>query len=128
MIELEQYKQELNSYKPRLEELAQSFHIEETEKKISELEVIMEKPDFWDNPQESQKIVKEANTLKKNLSEIKDLQDQFDEVGVMIEMAEEDEDAVSSDELKELLDSFIAEFERVKISALLSDEIGRAHV
>ena len=34
MIELEQYKQELNSYTDRLEELAKSFHIEETESKM----------------------------------------------------------------------------------------------
>ena len=46
MIELEQYKQELNSYTDRLEELAKSFHIEETESKIAELEAIMEKPNF----------------------------------------------------------------------------------
>ena len=122
MIELEQYKQELNSYTDRLEELAKSFHIEETESKIAELEATMEKPDFWDDSESAQKTVKEANALKKSLAEIKDLQEQYDDVSVMIEMAEEDEDALSADELKEALDSFVAEFDRVKISALLSDE------
>lgn len=122
MIELEQYKQELNSYTDRLEELAKSFHIEETESKIAELEATMEKPNFWDDSESAQKTVKEANALKKSLAEIKDLQEQYDDVSVMIEMAEEDEDALSADELKEALDSFIAEFDRVKISALLSDE------
>ena len=119
MIELEQYKQELNSYTDRLEELAKSFHIEETESKISELEAIMEKPNFWDDSESAQKTVKEANALKKSLEDIKNLQEQFDDVSVMIEMAEEDEDALSADELKEALDSFVAEFDRVKISALL---------
>ena len=122
MIELEQYKQELNSYTDRLSELAKSFHIEETEKQISELEAVMEKPDFWDDSEKAQKTVKAANALKKSLEDIKNLQEQFDDVSVMIEMAEEDEDALSAEELKEALDSFIAEFDRVKISALLSDE------
>ena len=55
MIELEQYKQELNSYTDRLEELAKSFHIEETEGKIAELEATMEKPNFWDDSESAQK-------------------------------------------------------------------------
>lgn len=122
MVELEQYKLELNSYKDRVKELAKSFHIEETNEKIAELEKDMERTDFWDDPQSSQKVVKEANALKKKLSEIKGLQDNFDEVGVLIEMAEEDEDAMSADEIKEALDEFKKNFDEVKTKTLLSDE------
>ena len=122
MIELEQYKQEINSYTDRVKELAASFKIEDKESRVAEIEKEMEKADFWDDNQRSQNMMKELKGLKSSLNEIKGLQDSFDEIVMTIEMAEEDDSFVSAEELREQIDEFIGEFDRVKIAALLSDE------
>lgn len=122
MIELEQYKQEVNLYTDRIKELAASFKIEEKESRVAEIEKEMERGDFWDDNNRSQNMMKELKGLKSSLNEIKGLQDSFDEIVMTIEMAEEDDDFISADELKNQIDEFVAEFDRVKIAALLSDE------
>lgn len=122
MIELEQYKQELNTYEDRVPELAKSFKIEEKEARIAEIEKDMERPDFWDNAERSQGLMKELKGLKNSLNQIKSLTDAYEELIMTIEMAEEDDSFITAEELRGNLDNFIAEFDEVKISALLSEE------
>lgn len=57
MLEFEEYKVKLNNLKPELEELYTSLGLEQAKREVEELEIKSSQPGFWDNPEESQKIV-----------------------------------------------------------------------
>ena len=82
----------------------------------------MQAPDFWDNMEKAQNYVKELNTLKNVLDDFKELETQFDDVEVLLEMGYESEDAEIVAEVKEALDIFVEHFEALRLSTLLSGE------
>ena len=82
----------------------------------------MQAPDFWDNMEKAQNYVKELNTLKNILADYKELETQFDDVEVLLEMGYESEDPELVTEVKEALDIFVEHFESLRLSTLLSGE------
>ena len=82
----------------------------------------MEEPDFWDDAQESQKKMKELNELKSGIEVIESLYSQYEDIDTMIQMGYEENDESLVTEIQEMLDSFVEEFESVRIKTLLSDE------
>lgn len=82
----------------------------------------MEEPGFWDNPEKSQEAVKELKSLKDTVESYQKLAQAYEDVETMIEMGYEENDESLLPEIQEMLDSFIEEFEALKISTLLSGE------
>ena len=82
----------------------------------------MQAPDFWDNMEKAQGYVKELNTLKNVLSDFKELETQFDDVEVLLEMGYESEDPELVTEIKEALDIFVEHLETLRLATLLSGE------
>lgn len=122
MVELEQYKYEWIQYEDKVNELAESFHIEEKQSRIREIEEIMEQPGFWDDVTKSAEVMKELKSLKSSLNIINHLQSQYEDLGVLIEMGNEEEDASIIEEVESELTSFKKEFDKVKIETLLSGD------
>lgn len=52
----------------------------------------MNRPDFWDNPENAQKLMKEKKSIEGKLTQLQELGSQLDDVAVLIEMAEEEPD------------------------------------
>lgn len=82
----------------------------------------MEEPDFWDDPEESQKIMKELKSLKDQVDTIRGLYASYEDIGVLIEMAYEEEDASMLPEIEEELQDFEDAYETLRIQTLLSGE------
>ena len=82
----------------------------------------MQSPDFWNDMEKAQNYVKELNTLKNILADFKELQTQFEDVEVLLEMGYESEDSDIIPEVKEALDMFVEHFESLRLSTLLSGE------
>lgn len=82
----------------------------------------MEAPDFWDNPERSQKMMKELSTLKEDIEIYNKLQNQKEEIELMIEMGYEENDASVIPDIQEMLDEFITDFENIRVKTLLSGE------
>ena len=64
MVELDNMKSELLTYETPLAEVRASLDVASKEKRIEELDMEMQSPGFWDNPEVSNKKVKEAKNLK----------------------------------------------------------------
>lgn len=90
-------------------------HVEELEEKISN-------PEFWDNAEESQKVMKELKSLKEFLEFVDGLSIQYEEIGMLIEMAEEEGDETMIPDIRKELRKFEREFEAFRIQTLLSGE------
>ena len=67
MLQFEEYKVKLNNLKPEIEGLDKALGIEQAKREVEELEIKSSQPGFWDNPEESQKIVSRM-VMARNLS------------------------------------------------------------
>ena len=106
MVELDQYKYQWNQYKDSVKELEASFNIEVKKERLEEIEASMEEQDFWEDVEKSQKLTKEMKQLKNSLDTINGLVEQYNEIGVLIEMGEEEEDLSIVDEVENELKDF----------------------
>ena len=70
MVELDQFKYTLSTYVPMLKELGASLNLDAKKERIAELSRYMEAPDFWDDPERSQKMTKESGRYRKELHNI----------------------------------------------------------
>ena len=125
MIELEQLKYTLNSFREPLEDLSGSLALDAKRERIDQLEQSMEAPGFWDNVEESQKVMKEVKSLKKVVEEYEELKTKFEDAETLIDMAEEEEDQELAAEAQDTVDSFQEEYEKLRISTLLTEEYDR---
>jgi len=122
VIELEQLKYTLNSFREPLEDLSGSLALEAKKERIDQLELSMEEPGFWDQVEKSQQVMKEVKGLKDVVEEYEDLKTKFDDIETLIEMASEDEDEDLAAEAVDTMKDFEKEYERLRISTLLTGE------
>ncbi|MEE1256297.1 MAG: peptide chain release factor 2 [Lachnospiraceae bacterium] len=127
MVELDQMKQELQTYESPLAEVRDSLDLASKEKRIEELEREMEDPGFWDDPDRSNRLMKELKVLKGIVEQGKHLKTQYEDIETLIEMGYEAEDPDMIPEIRAELDSFIEEFETLRISTLLSEEYDKCN-
>ncbi len=81
-----------------------------------------EAPGFWDDPEISNRKMKELKNLKDVVDTINGLSSQYEDIELLIQMGYEEEDAQLAADIRKELDEFIASFEEIRISTLLSGE------
>ena len=82
----------------------------------------MEEPGFWDNPERSTKLVREAKHLKDELDTFRELEQEYEDIQTMIQMEYEENDASLIPEIQEMLDHFSETLEKMRMKLLLSGE------
>lgn len=87
----------------------------------------MEAPGFWDDPDRSNRQMKELKQLKDTVAQCNGLKSQYEDIETLIEMGYEAEDAEMIPEIREELDRFIEAFETLRISTLLSEEYDKCN-
>ncbi len=127
MVLLDNIKTEILTYKEPLEEMAHSLDLENKEKRIEELEMELEAPSFWDNPERSTKTMQELKNLQGIRDSYKALKGQFEDILTLIEMGAEETDESYGDEVRSEADSFIATFEEMRIANLLNGEYDKCN-
>lgn len=122
MVELDQFKYTLSTYEKPLQEVRDSLNLDAKIRRIDELDKTMEEPSFWEDAELSTKYVKEAKNLKDTVAEFNKLQNQYEEIGLMIEMGYEEEDPAVIPEINGMMDEFTAEFDALRLRTLLTGE------
>lgn len=87
----------------------------------------MEAPGFWDDPDRSNKQMKELKQLKDIVDQCNGLKSQYEDIETLIEMGYEAEDVEMIPEIREELDHFIETFENLRLSTLLSEEYDKCN-
>ena len=82
----------------------------------------MEEPGFWDDAEKSARLVKEAKNLKDTVEEFKKLETAYEEIGLLIEMGNEENDASVVPEVKQMLEDFSSKLEELRLATLLTGE------
>ncbi|MBQ2115688.1 MAG: peptide chain release factor 2 [Lachnospiraceae bacterium] len=127
MVELDQMKQELQSYESPLAEVGIHFDLANKEKRIEELEREMQDPGFWDDADRANKQMKELKQLKDTVDNCNSLKTQYDDIETLIEMGYEANDPEMVPEIRDELDEFISKLESLRISTLLAEEYDKCN-
>lgn len=122
MVELDQMKTEVTGYETMLSEVKASLDLENKSKRIEELEMEMEAPGFWDDPEKSNQKMKELKNMQDTVKLCDKLSTQYDDILTLIEMGYEENDDSMVAEIRGELDEFISELEELRIGTLLSGE------
>lgn len=85
----------------------------------------MEAPDFWNDVERSNEIMKLVKGLKDTLDSFDQVVEEYEELEVLIEIAEEENDESLLEEIDETFQSFKEHFESLRIATLLSGEFDR---
>ena len=122
MVELDNYKVELNSYEQPLAEVIDSLNLGEKRYRIEELEKNMEAPDFWDDSEKASQSMKEVKDLKDIVGRVDGLKQKYEDIMTLIEMAYEEEDEELAVEIAQELKEFTSEFDDLRITTMLTGE------
>lgn len=85
----------------------------------------MEAPDFWNDVEHSNEVMKTVKSLKDILAAFDKVSGEYEDISVLIEMADEEEDASLLPELEESMAQFKEDFESLRIQTLLSGEFDK---
>jgi len=100
MIPLDEYKVSLGSFGELLEECRKALSPESITEEIQALDDQMAAPDFWNDVETANKLTQRSRQLQNKLERFNKLKSRFDDLGALIEMAEEELDDSLVDEIK----------------------------
>ncbi len=122
MLEFEEYKQKINALKPVLATLASALKTEEAQAEIEHLEAESTADGFWNDMENSQKVLKQIKHLKSKCETYSKLTSRFHDLLTLCDMALEEEDESLLPELIEEYERFEADLETARLTTLLSGE------
>ena len=122
MLEFEQLKQRLESNSDELHDLKDALGYNALCREIEELETKASAPDFWDNLENSQKILQRTGKLKNTVESYDNLCSSYEDLGVLIEMGDEEEDLSLVEEIETSLDEFENGLASLRLQTLLTGE------
>ncbi|MCF0130179.1 MAG: peptide chain release factor 2 [Pseudobutyrivibrio sp.] len=122
MIELDQYKQQLVSYKNPMTEVRDSLDVSSKKARIEELHKEMEAPDFWSDATVSTEKMKNLRSMESDVAVIDHLDDLYKEIEDYIELGYEEEDPEIVDTIGVLIEELDTSLDTLRMKTLLSGE------
>ena len=119
-IEFDVYKQKLSEVRPTLDSLADSLNLEGLRNELERLHAMQEAPGFWDNPENSQKIVVKTKQTESKIEKYEQMRASWDDLMTICEMAAEEDDDSMLPELKEGFQTLSEDMERCRLETLLT--------
>lgn len=120
MLQFEELSQRLKALGPDLAEFIDAVGIERLKARLAELESKAQDGGFWDDLASSQVVLKEISGIKAKLDRYAKLQKDYEEAGLLIELADEAGDEAMFDECLAAVDAFAHTLEQQHLEVLLS--------
>ncbi len=98
------------------------FDIAGTELEIKKLEEESAKPDFWDDMENSQKVLQKTKQLKDKVERYNTLKGAWEDALTLIEIADEENDESMLPEVKKAVEEVEKELEAITLETLLSGQ------
>ena len=122
MIEFDEYKVKLTGLKPTLDGLADSLNLGVCKEEWERLQAQIESPGFWDNADISQQVMKRSRQLESKIERYNKMQESWDDMMTIIEMAVEENDESMLDELKLSFADLEEKMEATRLETLLNGD------
>ena len=89
---------------------------------IEELENKASEPDFWNYPEQSQKVLQHLKQLKNKLGKFTDLESKYEEIQLMIMIGNEENDTAMVEAVAAAMEEYNAAFQMLRLETLLTGE------
>ena len=122
MIQFEEYRQRLNGLKPSLTELRDALRLDDARAEISVLEKETTDPEFWNDLENSQTVLKQIKQLSQKCKSYDGLYAKYEDLLAMCELALEENDESFLTELESGVRDFEKDLETSRLATLLSGE------
>ncbi|MBQ5798534.1 MAG: peptide chain release factor 2 [Clostridia bacterium] len=122
MLEFEEQRLKLEGLKPELADLKEALALDKLKKEIEELENAAAQDGFWDNVENSQKVLQKTSQLKARVERYDNLAAKYEDTLTLIELADEEGDLTLLDEVLADVSAFEEQLSAQRLETLLSGE------
>lgn len=103
-------------------DIASVLDLPTLDRDIAELETQASAPNLWDDPEAAQKVTSQLSHKQAQVKKVRAVGDRIDDVEVLIELAEEAEDAGTTEEAKIELSAIETAVQQLEVQTMLSGE------
>jgi peptide chain release factor 2 len=89
---------------------------------IAELETQVAAPDLWGDPENAQRVTSRLSAVQSEVDRVRSLRSRLDDLGVLVELAQDEADAATLAEADAELESLRAAIDALEVRTLLSGE------
>lgn len=125
MLQYEQLRLALEELEPEIKDLDEALGLPAMEREIAELEIKAAQPDFWNDMENSQKVLQRTSMLKDKVNTYRQLAAQHEDALALVELADEEGDLSLLPEAEEAFEKIKASLEAQRLSTLLTGEYDR---
>ncbi|MEZ5065179.1 MAG: peptide chain release factor 2 [bacterium] len=118
----EEIRRTLSELEKRIQELGGIFDVDTRRRRIAELEERSAQPEFWDRAEEAQKVLRELKTEKDQVGAYDDLSRRHEDLGVLAELASEEDDEGVEKEARDGLEPLEKAVAALEVRSLFRDE------
>lgn len=122
MVEFEELRLRLLDSEKPIENLKEALAIDSLKAEVEVLEKESAAPDFWDDMENSQKVMQKIGSLKAKVTGYEGLKSDYEDALVMIELADEEGDLSLLDDCTASVKDIETRIEDMTLSTLLSGE------
>ena len=122
MVLIDELKQRLSDFMPKLRELHSVLNIDAAKEEIEQLHLKAAEPGFWDDAENSQKVLKRTKSLENTVESDRRLHQQAEDIQTMIEMYNEEPDESMLGEIRDELDKLEKTADDMTLKTLLTGE------
>ncbi|MFD1268605.1 peptide chain release factor 2 [Paenibacillus motobuensis] len=114
-------KHDMREIATRLTNLRGSLDLDLKQEMIANYEEKMAAPDFWDDNDKAQALIAEMNAVKSSVDQYNTLQQEYDDIEMMAELAEEENDEALLSEISTSVSALLKKMEDFELQLLLSE-------
>lgn len=92
------------------------------QEKLNQINLKTEEDGFWDDHEKAQKLLKEKKLIETKMNEYQSLLSEFEDIGVLIDLAVEAEDETMIPEIQKAYEDYKKKAEELRIKTLLDGE------
>ena len=128
MLQIEDLKQELQNQQPRIHDLREALGYDRLAEEKKKLDEEAAKPDFWNDVENTKKVLKEQKVLSEKMGSYDSLVRMYEDAQTMVELASEEtfsseeEQEAFLQEIRANIREIDQKIEEEKLSALLTGE------
>lgn len=98
------------------------FDVAGLTERLGQINKTTEEDGFWDDHEQAQKLLKEKKSVESKIEEYQKLKEEFEDIGVLIELAQEEEDQSMVPEIQKTYEEYLKKYEDLRIKTLLNGE------
>lgn len=122
MLEFEDLKRRLDAVKPEINQIEVSLNLNALKDELAELDIQAAQPDFWNDSENSQQVLREAKIIRSKIENFERLENEYTETLELIQLANEMEDSSVLDDVRKAVKTIEKQTETQTLATLLTGD------